>query len=102
MISVIATIKIPEGRRGDFLAEFAKIVPAVRAEQGCIEYGAWVDLPTNIEIQPDERKDTVVCIEKWEGVEALEAHLIAPHMVEFRKAIDGLRVDIGLEILDEA
>ena len=102
MISVIATIEIREGRRGDFLAAFKEIVPEVRAEEGCIEYGAWVDLPTNIEIHPDERKDVVVCIEKWESIEALEAHLIAPHMVEFRKAIEELRVGIALEVLQEA
>jgi quinol monooxygenase YgiN len=48
MIYVIATVAVAEGRRLDFLKEFHKVVPHVRAEKGCIEYGAAVDLPTDI------------------------------------------------------
>jgi quinol monooxygenase YgiN len=102
MISVLATVTVREGRREDFLAEFKKIAPKVRAERGCIEYGAWIDLPTNIEIQGPERSDVLVCVEKWESVEALETHLIAPHMIEFRKAIEAMRAAIDLEILQPA
>ncbi len=99
MISVIATIEAVAGRRDDFLAEFDKIVPKVRAEEGCIEYGAWTDLETNIGAQPPVRADVIVAVEKWESIEALEAHLVAPHMLEFRKAIEGMRVSIDLQIL---
>jgi len=99
MIYVIARVEVPGGRRDDFLAEFGKVVPKVLAEEGCIEYGPWVDVPTNIEIQGPERNDTVVSVEKWESLEALEAHLIAPHMIEFRKVIEDLRLRITLEIL---
>ena len=102
MISVLATITIPEGKRDEFLAIFKDLVPKVLAEDGCVEYGPWVDLPTNINIQPPERKDVVVCVEKWESVEALEAHLMAPHMLEFRKATEALRLDIALQIIEPA
>jgi len=99
MIYVIARIKVPDGRRDDLLAEFGKVVPKVLAEEGCIEYGPWVDLPTKIEIQGPERNDTVISVEQWESLEAFEAHLIAPHMVEFRKATGDMRLRITLEIL---
>jgi quinol monooxygenase YgiN len=99
MIRVLATIQATEGRRDDLLAEFKKIIPAVHAEDGCLEYAVWVDLPNNL---TEERKDVVVCVEKWESLEKLEAHLIAPHMVEFRTATEGLRQGVELEILEEA
>ncbi|HAB11390.1 MAG TPA: antibiotic biosynthesis monooxygenase, partial [Planctomycetaceae bacterium] len=39
MIFVLATIELAEGRRDDFLAAFQQVVPLVRAEEGCLEYG---------------------------------------------------------------
>jgi len=102
MISVLATIKVAEGRREEFLKAFAELGPNVRAEEGCIEYGPWVDLPSNIASQEEPRADVVVAVEKWETVEALEAHLMAPHMQEFRKSINGLVTDISLQILEPA
>jgi len=102
MICVLATIEVPEGHRDDFLAEFRKIVPKVRAEEGSIEYGPWVDVPTGIDIQPPERKNVVTAVEKWESIEALEAHLMAPHMLEFRKVIEQMRLAITLQIVEPA
>ena len=48
MIHVIATIELSPGRREDFLAEFRRVVPHVRAEDGCIEYGPAVDAQSGI------------------------------------------------------
>src|SRR4051812_25714504 len=39
MIHVIATVHVVPNRRSEFLAKFSQIVPDVRAETGCIEYG---------------------------------------------------------------
>ncbi len=102
MISVIAAIEVAEGQRDAFLAIFKAMVPKVRAEEGCIEYGPWLDLPTNIDLQEPARENVVTVIEKWESVEALEAHLIAPHMLEFRKAVQDLVTGITLQILQPA
>ena len=41
MIYVIATIELIQGKRGDFIHEFRKVVPLVREEKGCLE---WCDL----------------------------------------------------------
>ena len=102
MISVLATIEIAAGRRDEFLRLFAELVPKVRAEEGCVEYGPWVDLASNIASREDVRADAMLAIEKWESVDALEAHLIAPHMLEFRKSVEGLVDGISLDILEPA
>ena len=51
MIHVIATIEVVPGTRDAFLSEFRKVTRHVRAEPGCIEYGAAVDLATSIPVQ---------------------------------------------------
>lgn len=102
MICVIATIELAEGRREDFLGVLRDVVPKVLAEQGCIEYGPWVDLPTSIPAQPEARRLVVTVLEKWESVEALERHLMAPHMRAFRKAVEPMRVGTSLQILEPA
>jgi len=102
MISVLATLEIAEGRRDEFIKIFTELVPKVRAEEGCIEYAPWIDLESTIASRDEPRADVVVAIEKWESVEALEAHLIAPHMLEFRKSVEGLVAGLTLDILEPA
>ena len=102
MIHVIATIDLLAGRREEFLAEFKKIVPTVKQEQGCIEYGPAVDVETNIAAQGEHRVDTVTVIEKWEDLESLEAHLIAPHMISYREIVKPMIDNVQLRILRPA
>jgi len=99
MICVIATIEIADGRRENFLAEFRKIVPTVRAETGCVEYAPMIDVETSIGSQAPSRTDVVTVVEKWVSVEALEAHLIAPHMIAYRKAVKDMVKGSTLRIL---
>ena len=51
MVYVIATLELAPGKRSAFLAEFAKVVPLVHAEQGCIEYVPAIDAETDIPSQ---------------------------------------------------
>lgn len=102
MIRVIATIEVVEGRREAFLAEFRRLVPKVLQEPGCLEYEPMVDVPTGIGIQTPTRPNAVTVVEKWSSLEALEAHLIAPHMVEYRKAVKDLVKEASLRILAPA
>ena len=46
MIHVVAVITAKPGMRASILQAFRANVPAVKAEQGCIEYGAAVDART--------------------------------------------------------
>ena len=100
MLHVIATIEIQPGKRAEFLTHFAWVTPQVRAEVGCIEYGAAVDVPTPFAAQPPLRPDSVVVVEKWESLPHLQAHLTAPHMAEYRTRVAGLVKGVSLQVLE--
>jgi quinol monooxygenase YgiN len=102
MIHVLATVALRPGTRSSFLAEFAKVRPLVQAEAGCIEYGASVDVATDIAVQGELRPDTVVIIEKWESLPHLKAHLVAPHMAEYRVRIRDFVKQVSLQVLEPA
>jgi quinol monooxygenase YgiN len=102
MIIVIATIEVEQGGRDAFLKEFHQVVPLVRQEQGCLEYGPTIDLPTNIAAQPDPRDNVVTVVEKWESLDDLEAHLIAPHMLDYRKRVKSLVKQTTIQVLQPA
>ena len=102
MICVIATIELAEGRREDFLAAFGEVVPRVLEESGCLEYGPMIDLATSIPSQPPVRDNVVTVVEKWESPEALEAHLMAPRMLEYRKAVKDMVLGTSLQVLQPA
>ena len=87
MIYVIATLELASGTRSAFLAEFAKVVPLVHAEAGCLEYAPAVDAETGLAIQSRMGPDKLVIIEKWAGVDALKAHDGAPHMQAYRARV---------------
>jgi quinol monooxygenase YgiN len=100
MIHVLAAIEVVPGRRAELIAEFGRVVPLVRAEAGCIEYGPAIDLPdTGIPAQQPVRENMLVVIEKWESLEALKAHLVAPHMLEYRTRVKHLIAGLQLQIL---
>jgi quinol monooxygenase YgiN len=102
MICVLATIEVADGRRDEFLDVFHQLMPKVHAEAGCIEYGPMVDLQTNLPAQPPLRTNTVVVVEKWESIDALQAHLMAPHMLDYRKDVKGLVLGMSLQVLAPA
>ena len=83
MIHVIAVITAKPGQRDNILTHFRANVPAVRAEKGCIEYGAALDADTTLSIQAKWGPDTFLVVEKWESLEALKAHAAAPHMAAY-------------------
>lgn len=84
MINVIALIQVREGRLTEFVGIFKANVPNVLKEQGCIEYVPTLDAPTGLPFQ-DLNPNLVTIIEKWATLEDLQAHLPAPHMVEYGK-----------------
>lgn len=83
MIHVIAVITAKPGMRENILQLFRANVPAVRAEQGCIEYGAAVDAEPALPFQTKWGPDTFLVVEKWESMDALKAHAAAPHMAAY-------------------
>lgn len=83
MIHVIAVITAKPGMREAVLQEFRANMPAVHAEEGCIEYGPAVDTAGFGGFQTEFGPDTFVVIEKWASAEALKAHAAAPHMAAY-------------------
>lgn len=102
MIHVIATAELESGTRTDFLREFHGIIAEVRNENGCLEYGPAVDAATDIPQQQEKGDDTVTIIEKWTDLEALKAHLHAPHMVSYRERVKPFVKTVHLHILEPA
>jgi quinol monooxygenase YgiN len=74
----------------------------VHAEHGCLEYGPAVDLQTGLTAQIPLRDDVVVIVEKWENLDALKAHLVAPHMHDYRAQVRELVVATQLQVLEPA
>jgi quinol monooxygenase YgiN len=83
MIHVLAIITAKPGMRDQVLEIFHANMPAVHAEDGCIEYAPAVDVEGFGPFQTELGPDTFVVIEKWESKEALQAHIVAPHMKEY-------------------
>lgn len=102
MLSVIAEIEVKEGTREVFLAEFHQLVPQVLAENGCLEYGPTLDAVTDISAQIQRRENIVTIVEKWDSLESLKAHLVAPHMTEYRLKVKDFVVGAVLRILEAA
>ena len=98
MIHVIASIKVKSGSLDDFLEIFKANVPAVKAEEGCIEYAPTVDVDAGL--KPQVLDPTVVTIiEKWRSLQALHAHLTAPHMLAYKEKVKDMVVGVSLKVL---
>jgi quinol monooxygenase YgiN len=99
MIHVIATVELQPGARQQFLHEFTQLVPQVQAEDGCIEYGAAIDLASGLSTQVPIRPDVATIVEKWSSLAALAGHLAAPHMKAYREQVKTLVVRTTLQVL---
>ena len=100
MIHVIATVEVTEGRREELLAAIRDNLPNVRAEDGCLEYGPTVDVATDFAVETPLRQDVVTVVEKWRDLEALKAHLAAPHMAAYREKVRDIVKGVSLQVLE--
>ncbi len=100
MIHIVAIITAKPGKREEVLSHFRANVPAVRAEQGCIEYGPAIDA----EGGPGAKygPDTFVVIEKWESLDALRAHAQSPHMQSYAAKTRDLLANREIHVLSPA
>ena len=102
MVHVIAVITVKSGQRARVLEAFNANVPAVRAEDGCIEYGAAVDAEGAGPIQTPCGGDTFVVVEKWASIDALKAHAASPHMKAYAAKTRDLLADRRIHVLSPA
>lgn len=102
MIHVLAVITTLPGLRDTVLEHFRANVPAVKAEAGCIEYGAAVDADDALPSQTRYGSDTFVVVEKWETMQALAAHAASGHMLAYGKKTKDLLANRVIHILSPA
>ncbi|MCB1509941.1 MAG: antibiotic biosynthesis monooxygenase [Hyphomicrobiaceae bacterium] len=83
MIHVVAVITAKPGMRDKVLEAFRANMPAVHAEDGCIEYQPVVDAEGMGSFQTKIGENSFIVIEKWQSADHLKAHAAAPHMKEY-------------------
>ena len=100
MIHVVAIITAKPGQREKIMEAARANLAPVRAEDGCIEYGAAVDVENmgTAAYGPD----TFVVIEKWESEDHLKAHAAAPHMAAYAGKVKDLIASRVIHVLSPA
>ena len=88
------------GQREKVLAAFNANVPAVLAEDGCIEYGATVDAKDIPASRNSVGQDTFVVVEKWTSLAALQAHAVAPHMKAYGASVKEMVANRVIHVLE--
>ena len=71
----------------------------VRRADGCLEYGAAIDVESGHARQIPHRPDVVTIIERWRDLAAMQAHSAAPHMQAFRQRIGDAVLSTALQVL---
>ena len=101
MIHVVAIITAKPGQREKILEAARSNIPAVRAEDGCVEYTLVLDAEGfggAAKLGPD----TFAFIEKWRDADALKAHSNAPHMNAYRTKVGDLTANRAVHVLSPA
>ncbi len=101
MITVIAEITVRREKKEEFIELFKANVPTVLEENGCIEYYPTVDLDTGLPPQ-SMNAAVVTIIEKWQSLEALKDHLIAPHMRLYQERAKDMVTTVTIKVLQAA
>ena len=102
MIHVVAIITAKPGQREAILDAFRANIPAVRAEDGCIEYGPAIDAEGLGGFQTKFGPDAFVVIEKWRDTQALKSHAAAPHMAAYAAKVKDLIASRVIHVLSPA
>jgi quinol monooxygenase YgiN len=99
MIHVIAIITAKPGQREKILEAARANIPAVLAEDGCIEYAPATDAEGLGSFQTKFGPDTFVFMEKWRDAQALKAHAAAPHMAAYSAKVKELIASRVIHVL---
>ena len=99
-VHVIAIITAKPGKREEVLANFNANVPAVHAEDGCIEYGAVIDCE-GVGFAKAFGPDTFLVVEKWASLDHLKAHAVTPHMKAYSEKNKDLLVDRTIHVMSD-
>ena len=102
MIHVIAVITASPGQRDTVLTAFKANMPAVHAEQGCIEYRPVIDAADAGSIQTEIGSDAFMVIEKWETMDDLAAHAKSVHMADYANKVKSMIAERAVHVLTDA
>jgi quinol monooxygenase YgiN len=102
MIHVVAIITAKPGQRAAILEAFHANVPAVHAEDGCIEYGPAIDAEGVGPLQTPFGPDSFVVLEKWDSLEHLKAHGASAHMKAYAAKTKELVASRVIHVLSPA
>lgn len=89
LLTVIASMRAAPGRRGELRAALEALIEPTSQEKGYVNY----DLHQGV-----EDPDRFFFYENWASGEHLDAHLAAPHLVEFAGRIPDLLDENGLTV----
>ncbi len=98
MIYVVAESLLKPGCREEFIQIAKANIPTVRAEKGCISYDLNSDCTEGPAAQ-NAAENRLTFVECWESIEALKAHLAAPHMKAFMEKVRPLRESSTLKVV---
>jgi quinol monooxygenase YgiN len=99
MIQVIATVEFKPDCRDAYLHILNENVSRVKAEAGCLAYEPSIDVDSGLPVQGGIRPNVVTLVEAWTDLDALHAHLKAPHMAEYREAVKNYVTDFRIQVL---
>jgi len=100
MVYVIVRFEIKEASLERFVKVFSQVLPAVRAEQGCIQYEPTIDLTDpDVTLPATPHPNAMTLIEKWESVDALKTHLASKHMTEHRLRVKDMIKSTEIQLL---
>ena len=100
-VHVVAVITTKPGKRAEVLDLFRANVPAVLAEDGCIEYGATIDC-ADAGFATPYGEDTFVVVEKWASLAALGAHAASDHMKAYGAQTKDMLADRVIPVRSDA
>lgn len=99
LIQVVTTVELLPDCLGDFLLILKETVPRVKAEEGCLGYEPMVDLDIGLPTQGKIRQNTITLVEAWVNLDALQAHLKATHMANFRNSAKDYVLGVSHQVL---
>ena len=99
MIHVLAIVTAQPGQREAVLEAFKANMPAVHAEEGCIEYGPAIDAKEAGAIQTPLGPDAFCVIEKWSSLATLRAHGQSPHMQAYAAKVKPMLASRVIHVL---
>jgi len=101
MVHVIASVTVQPNTLSDALVIYKNFAPKVHQEKGCLMYQPTLDIETQIGTQKKDT-NTITVIEKWEDMASFDAHLLAPHVIQFRADMKGIIKSITIKVLQNA